>query len=296
MKTEKLENYKLVGSIHTLSIKTDRIIEEIQPELARCIKSSTQTRNDITTTTSIINPNKLVGDIYAYSDFKTALDTILVGSGIFDYKIVRADMRLDSTDSEHYRQYAKLNRYLISALAVTYKVKNVYKTENLFTQKQLSVAIKNDYFEVENYDKEAESRGLDIAASRLEQRSKRWRDNDLKREFVNGWSYRWDKAINNLDLVHKTYNDALEKLYKENKNVKPIRYRSLTDFIIQHQDCIFCNAQMIDLLSRFPEEVRTPKNRAKHHKAKYGIEYFSKSDVKKAVKEIKRATKEFYKK
>lgn len=296
MKREKLENYKLVGSIHTLSIKTDRVDEEIQPELARCIKSSTQTRNDITTTTSIINPNKLVGDIYAYSDFKTALDTILIGSGIFDYKIVRADMRLDSTDGEHYRQYAKLNRYLISALAVTYKVKNVYKTENLFTQKQLSVAIKNNYFEVENYDKEAESRGLDIAASRLEQRSKRWRDNDLKREFVNGWSYRWDKAINNLDLVHKTYNDALEKLYRENKNVKPIRYRSLTDFIIQHQDCIFCNAQMIDLLSRFPEEVRTPKNRAKHHKAKYGIEYFSKSDVKKAVKEIKRATKEFYKK
>ena len=296
MKKEKLKNYKLTGSIHTLSVKTEGTIGAVKPEVARCIKNSTQTRNDITTTTSIINPNKLCGDIYSYSDFRSVLDTILIGSGIYDYKIVRADMRLDSTDSDHYRQYAKLNRYLISALAVTYKVKNVYKTENLFTQKHLSVAIKNDYFEVENYDKEAESRGLDIAASRLEQRSKRWRDNDLKREFVNGWSNRWDKAIDNLDLVHKTYNDALEQLYRENKNAKPIRYRSLTDFLIQHQDCIFCNAQMVDLLSRFPEEVKTPKNRAKHHKAKYGIEYFSKSDVKKAVKEIKRATKEFYKK
>ena len=60
MKREKLENYKLVGSIHTLSIKTDRVDEEIQPELARCIKSSTQTRNDITMTTRV----------YLQSDFR----------------------------------------------------------------------------------------------------------------------------------------------------------------------------------------------------------------------------------
>ena len=57
-------------------------------------------------------------------------------------------------------------------LAVTYKVKNTYRSTNLFTQKQLSVAIKNKYFEIENYDKEAESGGADAAKSDLKKEAK----------------------------------------------------------------------------------------------------------------------------
>ena len=50
---------------------------------------------------------------------------------------------------------------------------------------------------------------------------------------------------------------------------------------------------MIDLLSRF-EEVKDPKIRAENHKKRYGIEYFSKKDVERAVAEVKRATEEFF--
>lgn len=292
MNKKKLEEYNLTGSIHTLAIKSQGIVEDIQEEVSNCITSSSQTKNG-TTTTSIINPNKLVGDIYNYSEFETVFSTILAGAGISDYDIVRADMRFDSYDKEHYRQYAKLNRYLISLLAVTYKVKNAYRTTNLFSQKQLSVAIKNKYFEIENYDKEAESGGTDAAKSRLEERSKSWKDKDLKKEFTDGWFRRWDKALENMDKVHKAYNDELEKIYKEDKNAYPTRFRSLTDFLIQYQDCIFCKAQMIDLLSRF-EEVKNPKNRAENHKKRYGIEYFSKKDIQKAIQEVKRATNEFF--
>lgn len=292
MNQQKLKNYSVTGSIHTLAIKSPGIIDGIEEKVSGCIIANSQTQKG-TTTTSIINVNKLYGDIFSFSEFETAFNTILAGAGIDDYSIVRADMRFDSYEKEHYRQYAKLNRYLISALAVTYKVNNSYKSTNLFTQKQLSIAIKNKYFECENYDKEAESNGTDIAKSRLEQRSKSFQRNDLKSEFVDAWSKRWDKAIKNLTLVHKTYNNALERLYKEDKNAYPTRFRSLTDFLIQYQDCIFCKAQLIDLLSRF-EEVKDPKIRAENHKKRYGIEYFSKKDVMAAVKEIKRATIEFF--
>lgn len=292
MNQKKLEDYNLTGSIHTLAIKSPGIVEDIQEEVSNCIIASSQTKNG-TTTTSIINVNKLIGDVFRYSEFETVFNTILAGAGIDEYNIVRADMRFDSYDKEHYRQYAKLNRYLISLLAVTYKVKNAYRTTNLFSQKQLSVAIKNKYFEIENYDKEAESEGADAAKSRLEERSKSWTDNDLKKEFTCSWFQRWDKALNNIDIVHKAYNDALEQLYKEDKNAYPTRFRSLTDFLIQYQDCIFCKAQMIDLLSRFGE-VKNPKTRAENHKKRYGIEYFSQKDVQRAIQEIKRATKEFF--
>lgn len=312
MNKQKLEKYNLTGSIHTLSIKSPGIVEDIQEDVSKCISSNSQTKNGMTTT-SVINPNKLLGDVFSYQEFQAVFNTILAGAGISDYNLIRADMRFDNYEPDHYKQYAKLNRYLISMLAVTYKVKNTYKTENLFNHKQLSVAIKNDYFEIENYDRAAKSEltenHSEPVKARLEERtvSRGFRklyekckaDGEninmeiLKTEFTDGWFARWDKAIKNIDEVHKRYNDELEKIYKEDKNSYPTRFRSLTDFIIQYQDCIFCKKQMIDLLSRF-EEVKDPKIRAENHKKRYGIEYFSKKDVEKAVAEVKRATEEFF--
>lgn len=292
---QKLNGYTLTGSIHTLSVKSDGIVEDIQDEVSKCITSNTQTKGSVTTT-SIINPNKLTGNIYAYSEFETVFNTILAGAGIKDYTIVRADMRFDSFDEEHYKKFAKLNRYLISMMAVTYKVKNAYRTTNLFSQKQLSVAIKNQYFELENYDKKEESNGLDVACSRLEERCKKWKDENLEHEFVDRWFARWDKAVKNIPLVHKIYNDNLEQIWNEGKNAYPCEFRSLTDFLIQYQNCIFCKAQMIDLLSRL-EEVgpEKAKTRAENHKKRYGIEYFSQKDVERAINEVKRATIDFFK-
>lgn len=294
MNKDKLQKYNLTGSIHTLSIKSDGLVENVDEDVSKCIITSSQAKEG-RTTTSIINPNKLMGDLFTYSEFDTAFNTILIGAGIEDYSIVRADMRFDSYDTEHYKAYAKLNRYLISALAVTYAVDNCYRTTNLFSQKQLSVAIKNRYFECEAYDKEAESKGLDIAKSRLEERSKSWKNKDIKAEFIDHWFKRWDKSIKNLDAVHMKYNDELEKIYKEGRNAYPCKFRTLTDFLIQYQDCIFCKKQMIDLLSRF-EEVGTEKakTRAENHKKRYGIEYFSQKDVETAIAEVKRATMKFF--
>lgn len=313
MNREKLDKYNLTGSIHTLSIKSPGIVEDVQEGVLACIKSSSQTKDGVTTT-SIINPNKLLGDVFSYQEFQSVFSTILAGAGITDYNLLRADMRFDNYEPDHYKEYAKLNRYLISMLAVTYKVKNSYRTENLFNHKQLSVAIKNDYFEIENYDRAAKSEitenHLEPAQARLEERtvSRTFRklyqqckeDGEdinmaiLKSEFTDGWFARWDKAIQNIDLVQQRYNDELEKIYKSDKNSYPTRFRSLTDFIIQYQDCIFCKKQLVDLLSRFPE-VKNPTTRAENHKKRYGIEYFSKKDVQRAIAEVKRATEEFFK-
>lgn len=293
MNQKKLEQYELTGSIHTLSVKSTGMPVDIQKEVQDCIESASRsTKKDVITTTTKINPNKLMGDIFSYSEFIPAYETILAGAGILDPEMMRADFRLDNYDPAHYLKYAKLNKYLISALAVTYKVQNVYRTVNLFTQKQLSIAIKNRDFESENYDKRAESNGTDIAQSRLELRSKRMSNNDIQKEFTEKWFARWDKAIKNLKAVQARYNEELVKLYFEGKNAYPVRFRSMTDFLIQYQDCIFCTAQMIDLLERLG--VDNPEGKAKYHKRKYGIEYFSQADVKRAVKEIKRATTEFF--
>ena len=294
MKKDKLQSYALTGSIHTIAIKSQGVVEDVQEEVADCIKASTRHEKNGPVTTSIINPNVLLGDIYSFSECYTAMQTILAGAGIDEYSVIRADMRFDSYDLEHYREFSKLNRYLISALAVTYNVQNCYRSVNLFSQKQVSIAIKNRYFEVENYDKAAESHGKDPAASRFEIRSKFFCEQDLRKEFTENWKKRFDKAMKHLDEVHGAYNDALEDLYRDGLASRSVRFRSMTDFLIQWQDCIFCKKQLIEFLQRFPDKIKNPVTYAENFKKRYRIEYFSEKDVRYAVSEIMRATGTFF--
>ena len=295
MNPQKLKEYSLTGSIHTLAVRSQGLVENVPQEVDNCITSSTKMKGTAEITTTIINPNKLKGDLYKYSELYTAMGTILQAAGIDDYALIRADLRLDSFDPEHYKQYAKMNKYLISALALTYSVRNCYRSTDLFSQAQLSVAIKNRYFEAENYDKNAESEGTDAAQSRLELRSKNFTSENLPEEFTEHWFLRLDRALANLDKVQSRYNDELINIYEEDKNAKPCRFRTVTDFIIQYQDSIFTKAQLIDLLSRIPEVgPEKAKTKAENHKKRYGIEYFSQKDMRAAVSEIKRATREFF--
>lgn len=296
MKKSKLKNYTLTGSFHTVAVKSQGAVDDIQKDVEQCITASVHPgrKGSDSSTTSIINPNKLFGDLYSFDECCTAVQTILAGAGIDDYQVIRADMRFDSPDLDHYREFQKLNRYLISALAVAYKVKNAYCSVNLFSQKQLSVAVKNKYFEIENYDKAAESHGKDPAASRLEIRSKCFNDQDLRKEFLERWPKRLDKAIKHLEEVQGAYNDALEDLYREGLGADEVRFRSMTDFLLQYQDCIFCKRQLVEFLGRFPDRIKNPVTYAENFKKRYRIEYFSESDVKYAVKEIRRAAEEFF--
>lgn len=296
MKKDKLKNYTLTAGIHTVAVKSQGAVDDVQSEVEQCITASVHPgrKGSDMSTTSIINPNKLFGDLYSFDECCTAVQTILAGAGIDDYQVIRADMRFDSPDLDHYREFQKLNRYLISALAVAYKVKNAYCSVNLFSQKQLSVAVKNKYFEIENYDKAAESHGKDPAASRLEIRSKCFNDQDLRKEFLERWPKRLDKAIKHLEEVQGAYNDALEDLYREGLGADEVRFRSMTDFLLQYQDCIFCKRQLVEFLGRFPDRIKNPVTYAENFKKRYKIEYFSESDVQYAVNEITRAAGEFF--
>ncbi len=310
MNRQKRNNYALNGSFHTLEIKSQEVTPTKEKPVSNCI--TTRINQDGTIATSKINPNKLDGDIFSFNDFKKVFTTILEESGIREYRMTRADLRLDNYDKEHYLAFAKLNKYILSALALTYSVKNRYKTVELISENQLSIAIKNDYFEVENYDRAAKSEITgnitEPAQARFEERTtaKQWRklnegidffESDwnfqlLKQEFTSGWETRWQKARENLKLVQEVYNEELVKKYHKGKNSYPVQFRTLTDFLIRYQESIFTSMQMVDLLKRLG--IENAEDRAKYHKKKYGIEYFSQADVDFAIKEIKRATKTYF--
>lgn len=307
----KRSKYTLRGSEHTFAIKATGIVEA-KTQAAKESTGITIHNVDEIESTIVVNPNKYCGDIFRFSDFKEVVKRIVADCGIESYRFVRTDFRLDSYDPEHYKAFKKLNRYLLAALTVTYKIKNSYITYDMMTLKQKTQAIKGERFEAENYDRAAKSRQTENhrepAQSRFELRTmaKEWKRTYVKAEaetenmelfkadLVETWFMRLDAALNHLEEVQALYNNTLEGTYRELKEED--RMRTITDFILWYQDFIFTKKQLIDLYKRLDDTGADPVEKASNHKKRYGIEFFSKADAKYAVAEIKRAILEFLEK
>lgn len=248
----------------------------------------------------LINPNKQgEGEslITKYSDFVKKMEHILesVGADLEEYDIVRADFCFNSRDISSYGTYQKIHRLLISCLAKAYKYKNSYVTHDLWDDERLSIAIKKDDSEVENYNKHRQSDGTDESANRLEFRSKRMSGTSIEYQFMTKWFERLDKARESFDDVQKKCNDHLERLYKNDiaKPPKERKYLSLNAFLLQYKESIYTRKQMIDLLSRF-DEVKNPTKRADKFKDKHRIEYFSQKDLEYIIEVLKEKTTRYF--
>ena len=248
----------------------------------------------------LINPNKQgEGEslITKYSDFVKKMEHILesVGADLEEYDIVRADFCFNSRDISSYGTYQKIHRLLISCLAKAYKYKNSYVTHDLWDDERLSIAIKKDDSEVENYNKHRQSDGTDESANRLEFRSKRMSGTSIEYQFMTKWFERLDKARESFDDVQNKCNDHLERLYKNDiaKPPKERNYLSLNAFLLQYKESIYTRKQMIDLLSRF-DEVKNPTKRADKFKDKHRIEYFSQKDLEYIIEVLKEKTTRYF--
>ena len=235
--------------------------------------------------------------ITRYSEFIEKMEFILnsVGVGLNDYDVIRADFCFNSTDPSSYNSYQKLHRLLISCLAKAYKYKNCYVSCDLWDFERLSISIKKDDSEIENYNKARESDTKDECANRLELRSKRMSGTSIEYQFMAKWFERLDKARKCFNDVQTEANKHLEKLYKEDlgKQPKERNYLSLNAFLLQYKETIYTRKQMINLLSRF-EEVKNTIKKADKFKDNHKIEYFSQKDLDYIIGILKKKTEEYF--
>lgn len=248
----------------------------------------------------LINPNKNGKSerlITKYSEFVEKMNFILnsLGADLNELDVIRADFCFNSTDKTTYNSYQKLHRLIISCLAKAYKYKNCYVSCDLWDFERLSVAIKKDDSEIENYNKDRQSEGTDESANRLELRSKRMSGTSIEYQFMTKWFERLDKARKCFDEVQMESNNHLEKLYKKdlNKPPKERNYLSLNAFLLQYKEAIYTRKQMIDLVSRF-EEVKNPTKKADKFKENHKIEYFSQKDLDYIIKVLKDKATEYF--
>jgi hypothetical protein len=256
----------------------------------------------------LVNPNKNPkGEklINQYSYFLYQMDYILeeMGADTEDFGLVRCDFCFNSTDKSSFEAYKKLHRLILSCLAKAYKYENCYVSCDLWDFERLSIAIKKDDSEAENYNKCLQSKGKDESANRLELRSKRLRDTGnykdvIPYQFLIKWFERLDNAIEYFDDVQTEYNNHLEKLYRADiaKPPKERDYLSLSAFLVQYRECIYTRHQMIDLLTRLKDlgQYENPTSKADRFKDQHKIEYFTQRDLKYIVSVLKRKAEEYF--
>ena len=300
MDKKKLSNYKLTGSIHTLQIQVPgRVtvpVEMRQDGTAKVVYTPPKERENDLNTHIKINPNAMNGDLFSFGEYERSMQEIINRLEITEYRLSRADLRLDSLQEGFYEEYWKLHRYLISALALEYGIRNRWKSEDLISDDKLSLAIKGRGFQVECYDKQAEMNGKGIVMARLEERSLARGEaslSDLTMEFGEAWKERWNAALKKLDYTQKVYNAYMHKHYSNKVLAHGLK---VNEFLLINAENFFTRDQMIQFLTEVGN-VENPQKVAGNFKDRYSkkcnLEFFSQADCKHAVDEINRATDAF---
>lgn len=300
MKIEKRNRYinHLYACIHTLSGRCFDINDskiEFEPIIKTCTRKKQHNKCGYVYYLQM-NPNKIVEDgdmLRSYSEFKSVMTEALTNVEAAGFSVTRADLSFNSDELEDYELFKKLNRLLVCCIADAYNVKNFYKTNDGWTDKSLSIAIKSDYIEAENYDKSVENPSVKTKC-RLELRSKRI-SRSLQDEFMTKWFERLDTAFAHFEHVQDRQNANLLKLWTDDQALpkKDRRFFSLTAFLMQYREAIYTKRQMINLLKDIG--VKSPESTAKHFKENHSIEYFSKTDLKTVINALKKATRSYFK-
>lgn len=231
--------------------------------------------------------------IRSYKQFKDELYELLDDVQAVNFRINRCDIALDSFNDSDYEMFLKVTKLLLCSVAESKDIQNCYHSFNLWTYKSLSIAIKNDSIECENYDKKAASKGLDKAKNRIELRSKRL-NCSLEEEFLVNWFNRLDDAIKYFDAVQTHYNRELMRIWLDDiaKPKKQRDFASLTGFLMTYRSCLFSHAQLVDLLKQIGNV--NPELSARRFKTNHRIEFFSKTDLTEITKGIKRKIRNYF--
>ena len=243
-----------------------------------------------------LNPNQMYpGDlIRTYSEFRWALEQVLLFMEVDpnDFTVTRADLSFNSNDPEDYELFKKLNKLLICCISDLMNIQNCYESRDLWTMDSLSIAIKGDYIEAENYHKALENPNVQTK-NRLELRSKRMRC-EIAEEFRVKWAKRLDAAIDRFEVVQARYNEELVKIWNADvqKQEKERDFVSYTAFLMQFRDCIFTRNQLRELLALMG--ISNPEAAAKRFKDRHKVEFFSRTDLEEVVKALKHTMNEYF--
>ena len=301
-KIEALSKAQSHIGIHTANGITYDTVDFVKANahnlIRTCNKKEIDNKNGVKTYIRV-NPNKDRNGyiIPSYSEFQEVMQKLYDDIGITNFNWNRVDLSFNTMENSFYADYTKLNRLLIACFAKSTNDYNTYDTRNFWTGREKSLATKNDYRDIEFYDKNDEAQGHSPYYSRLELRSKKMRK-DIKTEFMSLWFERLDNAVKEFEAIQDKFNFHMSELYLEDLK-KPKREReflSLNSFLMTRTGYIFTSKQMKKLLMLIGLDENAARNKAYNFKKNHKIEYFKKEDLEAIVADIKSKIIEYFSK
>lgn len=294
MKATKLTNTELYCGIDTIQVESVSEPKDLQP-LPSFITASPQFNKRQNTYYYRLNPDKAYGSsIYNGADYFDTLNYMLNEAGFNSPVKTRIDFRFDSLD-ENYNELLKLNKLLLSLIAIEFDLKNKYESRDFLELRHLCIRIQNNEIEVENYDKSIQE-PTGIVKNRIEFRTKRLNNNTSEKnkeykEFKE-WCKRLDEAVTakNFNTLCKRLNVALIEVFNEEKKRKGF---NIGKFLYKYEDSIFSHRQLAELFAEIGT-FKDPAKQATDHKKRNYVEYFSLADVKRYVQKIKHSGLRFF--
>lgn len=298
MNENKRNNYEVVPSIHTIEAKSHdipNIPEQMINSTYISAKMSTPNKDtgQISSTSKINVSNFGEGEVLKYSQFKRIIGEITEQVGLQKWYYSRADLKFDSFGIGNYNNYLKLNKLLtmLFTMVFTIKPKNQKQAIGLFTDEVTSLWVKNDDIEIQCYNKDEQSEGKNPADARFEVRRKRLYTDDISiiRDY---WLKKFDQLPQYYNQLQDKINDYLIQSYLQDKDKLPKVFRNENDFVMQHQNSIFCHRQLVDLYQRMG--FKNADRKARNYKARYGLERFSKKDIEVILSKYKQGIKNYF--
>lgn len=299
MKKEKMAEYNLTTSIHTVTIRT-----KDKPFIPNgydhnIVRSAYLQRTGVWSLR--INPNKVNKDLCRYSEFNAAICDLCEKMRIGNVDYYRCDIRNDSYE-DNFKEYYKLNLLLINLFCILLNDPNGQPVSHYLTRGKTfsDISTQNSYWQVKYYDKKFQTNDKDPAKARLEFRTlrnsskKRYTPDELKEE----WFKKLDKLPGLYERLQEQCNEDLYGAYLEylEYNSKSNFKRDpLTGFLSAYQNAItvFTRKQLKEFLLKVKLDVN-PQSRANYIIDKTRIEFFSKTDIQRYVEKIKKAMEDFF--
>ena len=308
MKVDKRYAYikKIMSAIHTMELSVDEAmaIDKVLEDLIEQVNHVGRSHGKLHFR---INPNKGVEGNAMNKGFSEVEELLLEILSLCcldetDVNLFRCDIAIDTADKGDFELYKKLHRLICCCVSVVQGLTNCYDSTDLWTFASLSMACKNRSYEIENYNKEIESKGLVPTTNRLELRRKGLKNSAdkvteaIKKTFLDDWSNVLERAKQKeiFEEVQQLYNKNLSVLYldDQSKPKKDQRFQSVTHFILDYKDSIFTKKQLVELLTMIG--CPSPENKATRLKERHNIEFYSLTDLQVVIDAIKKEIKDYF--
>lgn len=304
MNRATLDSLNLIAGIDTVEITTDiQLKERIEgfatlTPLQACKKHGFLYKYKV-------NPDKVLDDAGNNIDkFKRVLAYVAeCCKGATVLYMSRIDFRFDDYESEYIEGY-KLNKLLLSLLAMYYGAKNRYTSADLLTSEELTARFEfnsaTTHLSAEYYNK-AKQEPAGNVKTRLELRSRQ-----LEIPFCDGCDYEsfilaeWLELLNavitkeNFDKVIKYCTESIVQRYEEKKG----EFGNLTEFISCYRDSIFTSRQLTNLFGMLGNAETAKQNSYKYRNGSKNdssrkLPCFSLADLKLYQQKLEQAALDF---